>query len=150
MKFILTKELGRLCKWLRILGLDAIYYNEDNQGRLLVEALRGNRIILTRNARMSEGRGINILQIHSDMLQEQLRQVTQELKIEPNAALMFTRCTLCNEVLGAIEKDKVQTRVPAYVFQTQTYFLECALCKRIYWHGTHWGNVQETLKGMIR
>ncbi|HIE36152.1 MAG TPA: hypothetical protein EYP89_02825 [Candidatus Omnitrophica bacterium] len=55
MKFILTKELGRLARWMRILGFDTIYFKSDNIGTLIVEALRENRIIITRRKQKIEG-----------------------------------------------------------------------------------------------
>jgi uncharacterized protein with PIN domain len=59
---------------------------------------------------------------------------------------MFTRCILCNEPLTDIAKEKARGRIPEYVFKTQDKFVCCPKCSRIYWQGTHWGNVVDTLK----
>ncbi|MCM8792603.1 MAG: Mut7-C RNAse domain-containing protein [Candidatus Omnitrophica bacterium] len=146
MKFILTKELGRLAKWLRILGFDTVYFKEENKGRLLIEALRENRIILTRNQKISRESGPKIINIKAENLKEQLRQVLEELHIEFNKDRMFRRCVICNIELDFIEKDKIKGRVPEYVFQTQKDFYICKGCGRIYWQGTHWGNVEKILQ----
>jgi len=146
MKFILTKELGRLSKWLRILGLDATYFTKDNMGALIVEALRDDRIILTRHHKIPQNRGVKILNINSDSVKEQLQQALSELNFKPDQRLMFTRCIICNTVLEKIEKEKVEDKVPEYVFNTQEDFITCPQCKRIYWQGTHFGNVQKTLE----
>lgn len=50
MKFILTKELGRLSKWLRILGFDAEYFLEDRKSSLIIKALGEDRGDIERNA----------------------------------------------------------------------------------------------------
>lgn len=146
MKFILTKELGRLAKWLRILGFDAEYSKEDKESGLIIRALQEGRIILTRNVHLGQHPGIKKLHIDSGYISKQLRQAFVELPLKPDTALMFSRCTICNETLSSIEKEKVKDKVPEYVFKTQNDFLTCPKCQRIYWQGTHWGNVEKILK----
>lgn len=148
MKFILTKELGRLCKWLRILGFDAAYFTRDSMGSLIVEALKDDRMILTRHHKMPQGRGVAILEIVSDIPKEQLKQAIEALKLVLDKEKMFTRCILCNVPLENVSKEAVRERVPAFVYETQNTFITCPQCKRIYWQGTHWGNVQKTLEGI--
>lgn len=145
-RFILTRELGRLAKWLRILGYDASYFDSDNVSTLIVRSLRENRVVLTRNSKLTRHRGVRIVKLTSDFLTEQLREVTRKLKLKPQKEAMFSRCVICNEKLMELGKQKVEGRVPAYVFQTQEDFLNCPKCQRIYWSGTHWGNVQRYLE----
>jgi uncharacterized protein with PIN domain len=148
MKFILTKELGRLAKWLRIFGFDTIYYNNLNSSTLLLTALQENRIIVTRTAKMGVHLGIRTVIIESDFLHEQLQQLFRELNIAPDVSQTFSRCVLCNETLLPIDKEQVKTKVPEFVYQTQDSFMSCSACKRIYWQGTHWGNVKQILKNV--
>lgn len=143
--FILTKELGRLSRWLRILGYDSQYFKDDNRGSLIIAALRDNRIILTRNRHLSSLRGVRIVLVKAERIKEQLGEVIKALGLKPEAERMFSRCLLCNVELEAVDKKEVKARVPEYVFETQDYFVSCPACKRIYWSGTHWGNVQKTL-----
>ena len=145
MKFILSKELGRLCKWLRILGFDAAYFQGDNKARLFIEALREERILLTRNFKLTNKRGIRIIGVKSDKLAEQINQLIKELNLTPKKGLMFSRCTICNSQLKEVDKNKIKAKVPEYVFNNQQDFLTCSICGRIYWKGTHWGNVQSVL-----
>ena len=149
MKFILTKELGRLAKWLRILGFDTAYFKQDNPGSLIIESLRDSRTIVTRNSRMPKPKGIKVVLIEAEKIKEQMCEVLKKLDVKPDTKLMFSRCILCNEELLDIEKDKVKDKVPEYVFKTQGNFVTCPSCKRIYWSGTHWGNVQKTLDEII-
>jgi len=146
MKFLLTRELGRLAKWLRILGFDARYLSEVSPGSLIIEALREERVILTRNHRLSKSCGVKIIVLEAEKIKEQVLEALNVLKIQPESDKMFTRCILCNEELAEIEKDKLKDKVPEYVYKTQENFLTCPKCKRIYWQGTHWGNVVEALK----
>ena len=149
MKFIVTRELGRLVKWLRILGYDTIYSTEENKSTLVIYALREDRIILTRNRRISP-KGVRVLWIKSDSVREQISQVIRELNLSLDEDSMFCRCIICNEILNEISRDKVKNRVPEYVFKTQTDFFTCSNCQRIYWQGTHWGNVSKILEEIIQ
>ncbi len=145
-KFILTKELGRLAKWLRILGYDSKFYREDNLSTLVITALREDRIILTRNSRISRFPGPRLLQIDSDFVDKQIKQLIRQLKLKPKAKEMFSRCVICNVELKQIAKARVRTKVPAYVYQTQKDFMVCPRCKKVYWQGTHWGNARKYLE----
>lgn len=146
MKLLLTKELGRLAKWLRILGFDVEYFSENKTSALIIKALREGRLIITRNHHLPLGRGVRIITIESEKLAEQIPEVLRELKITPEKARMFTRCTVCNVELVEIAKEKIKDKVPEYVFNTQQEFITCPKCNRTYWKGTHWGNVAKTLK----
>lgn len=146
MKFILSKELGKLAQWLRILGFDAEYFQKDNRSSLIVQALRDDRIILTRNHHFPLHLGIRIIQINSEKIKEQVVEVLKALNLPVNKDIMFSRCVICNTALTAIEKKQVKEKIPGYVFETQDSFLSCLKCGRIYWQGTHWGNVLKTME----
>ncbi|MFC1592806.1 Mut7-C RNAse domain-containing protein [Candidatus Omnitrophota bacterium] len=147
MKFILSPELGRLSKWLRILGFDVVYAVYDDIASVLIQALRDARIILTRNVRLiNKLRVGKSIQIKSDKVNQQLRQVIKDLDIDLNTVDMFSRCTICNAGLKQIDKQQIQSRVPEYVLKMHNEFFTCPLCRRIYWAGTHWGNVQRCLE----
>jgi hypothetical protein len=142
-KFILTRELGRLSKWLRILGFDTVYYNSDNIATLIIQALRDDRIVITRKKAIGQLKTVNI---QKDEIKDQLKEVISKLNLEIDEEAMFTRCVVCNELLDELSKEDVKDKVPEYVYNTQEEFYGCKSCKRIYWQGTHWGNVKKLLK----
>lgn len=146
MKLLLTRELGRLAKWLRILGLDAEYFSADNTSSLIIQALRDSRIIITRNHRLPQAKGIKIILIKHEKIKAQVAEALDLLNLQPQRERMFSRCIICNEELAGISKEEAKDKVPEYVFKTQEDFITCPECKRIYWQGTHWGNVEKTLK----
>jgi len=150
MKFLLTRELGKLAKWLRILGFDTEYSCQDNNSSLIVWALRDERVILTRNHRLPQTRGVKIVIIKDELLKGQVKQVAQILGVQPDPQMMFRRCVICNAQLEGISKEKVKESVPEYVFNTQEEFTTCPKCSRIYWKGTHWGNVQKAIDEIYR
>jgi len=146
MKFILTKELGRLARWLRILGYDTIYYDKDDKSRLIIIGLRDKRAILTRDSKVSRFTGVRMFRIIEDDVKKQLTQVVKELDLDVKEDKTFLRCVDCNELLVDINKNKVKDRVPPYVFKTQKEFKMCLVCNKIFWKGTHWQLVKEFLK----
>ncbi len=148
MKFLATIELGRLGKWLRILGYDCAYSTETNSGSLAIKSLQEDRIILTRNVRLGARAGFKVMRIKSDFVKEQLSQVLNDLRLSVSEEAMFTRCVICNLPLEDIEKKEAKDKVPQYVYETNNDFVKCQKCGRIYWHGTHWGNVREYLDGI--
>jgi len=150
MKFLVDFMLGRLCKWLRLLGYDSSYFVSDKKSDLIYQSLKEGRIILTRDHRLSKKKAIKLIIINSDLLEEQLKQVFSELNIEVEPGDIFTRCTVCNEVLLEIDKEKVKDRIPSYVFQTKEEFSYCPLCQRIYWKGTHWNLANQVLEKFKR
>ena len=145
MRFILTKELGRLSRWLRILGFDTVYFKEENYSKLLLLALREERIIITRNKTLAEKVATKAVYLKEENLSEQLKRVREELNLKIEEDKMFSRCVICNKSLEEVEKEKVKERVPEYIYKTQQDFMECPQCKRIYWSGSHWQNIREAL-----
>lgn len=151
MKFLATAELGRLCKWLRILGYDCEYCAtpvEESLASLKIRSLQEDRVILTRNIRFGKRSGYKVVRVESDFVEDQIRGVLEDLKLKIDEDAMFTRCTLCNLVLGHIDKKDAEGKVPQFVYETNADFVKCAKCGRIYWHGSHWGNVKEYIDGI--
>lgn len=146
MKFLASRELGRLAKWLRILGFDTEYHRDNNKSSFIIKALREDRIVLTRNKIILKDKALKILFIKSEVLKDQLRQVANDFNIDLNSCVMFTRCILCNKELIGVNKEDMVAKVPKYVYETQKELCQCPQCNRVYWQGTHWGNVQEILE----
>ncbi len=145
-KFIVTQELGKLAKWLRILGYDTEYHGEREVSDLVIRALKGDRVLLTRSPAFMKYTGIRVVRIESDHVEEQVDQVTRELALEFSEEDIFRRCVECNVLLEDIEKEEVRDKVPEYVFQTQEVFKRCPQCQKIFWQGTHWDMVGKWLE----
>lgn len=150
-KFLADRMLGRLAKWLRILGYDTVYPVDIGDLALLLRARQENRILLTRDTHLILRKNIgDFLFIKSDLWRDQLREVIYGLKLELNfPTRMFSRCSLCNTPTTKINKDKVRDYVPPYVFLTQNYFVYCPTCKKYYWKGTHWQRIKEKIKDLF-
>src|SRR5262245_26516397 len=131
-KFAADRMLGRLAKWLRVLGCDVIY-GPHLSGYGLIRAARAEqRLILTRDRRLKQKQPPEFIFIASDHYRDQLRQVVSECGIE-FAEKLFSRCLECNTALELRPKEAVEQLVPAYVFATQEKFFWCRRCGRVYW-----------------
>ena len=129
--------LGRLCRWLRLIGEDAQYYRSDDDGGIIYRSLKEKRIIITRNRSLSRRKPLGILVIESDDFRQQLSYVVHEFGLKIDDKRIFSRCTSCNMLLEAVNKESIKDNVPEYVFRTHGLFSKCPSCSRIYWKGTH-------------
>ena len=136
LRFAADVMLGRLAKWLRVLGQDVIYGRHLSGAGLIHAARQENRIILTRDRRLRLKQSQDSLFIESDDFREQLRQVASTFHLVRTQDF-FRRCLLCNSSLQPRPKASVKEAVPEYVFSTQENFFWCANCRRIYWPATH-------------
>ena len=127
--------LGRLAKWLRLLGYDTAYDNAATDLELARRARAEGRVLLTRDHELAARRGLRTLLIRSQVLEEQIREVRASLGLPPQPAL--SRCAVCNSVLDPVSPTQVAQRVPPYVLRTQTEFRRCPGCGRVYWPGSH-------------
>jgi uncharacterized protein len=147
LKFAADRMLGRLAKWLRVIGQDVIY-GQHLTGYGLIRAARAeSRLILTRDRRLKHKQPPPFLFIGSDHYRDQLRQVITECGLEP-AQAMFTRCIECNTALQPKSKESVEIAVPPYVFSSQEKFSWCPTCQRIFWPATHHEKMLEELRGI--
>lgn len=145
LKFAADRMLGRLAKWLRVIGQDVIY-GPHLTGYGLIRAARAEgRLILTRDRRLKQKQPPPFLFIESDHYREQLRQVVQTcgLKVDDR---VFRRCLDCNTPLQPRSKDSVKEVVPSYVYSTQEVFFQCPACRRIYWPATHQQHMRAELQ----
>ncbi len=149
-RFAVDKMLGRLATWLRIIGQDATY-GAHLSGRTLVRQARTDaRVILTRDRRLSQRHAeVPLLLIASDQFRAQVQQVVAAFAIDPLEHL-FTRCARCNDPVVPVAKEAIADRVPPYVFATQTHFVRCPRCQRIYWPATHAERVRREVESIVR
>jgi uncharacterized protein with PIN domain len=149
-KFIVDCNAGRLVKWLRLMGYDTTFFNGASDSHLVATALAEGRVILSRDTQIMKRRLITrgrlkAILIRSDEPKQQMRQVIDELALDSESRA-FTICLECNQPLVARDKGEVKELVPPYVFKTQSQFMQCPACQRIYWRGTHWQAMSEQLK----
>ena len=136
------------------MGYDTRFFNGTSDSQLVATALAEGRVILTRDTQIMKRRVVTSGQLRavfilSDEPQLQIHQVIDALDLE-HQLRPFTICLECNQPLVERNKDKVKDLVPPYVFQTQSQYMECSACHRIYWRGTHWQAMTKTLRKFIK
>src|ERR1051326_693790 len=111
MCFVADKMLGRLARWLRIMGQDVAYGPELSGAGLLRAARQQGRLILTRDRAVAKRNPPPYLMIRSDHFREQLKQVIEECGLDPIKDA-FTRCAECNTVLESVARSGSGREVP--------------------------------------
>jgi uncharacterized protein with PIN domain len=154
MKFVVDSNVGGLAKRLRMAGFDALFFKDIADNRLVRIALDEDRVLLTRDTEIMKRRVIRsnrlkAILIEGDDVKSQLHQVLTTLNLAAKV-LPFSRCMECNELLMPREKTDIEGLVPPYVLQTQTDYMQCPGCKRVYWRGTHWEKMNIELEEIIK
>ena len=133
MSFLCDRNLGRLAKWLRIMGFDTEYMRTWDES-MIAQARAAGRILLTRKRDIAADRQSIVLE--SDFLKDQLRYLDKRLKLSEKLQ-PYSRCSICNASLKCVKAQDVKNLVPEYVSTTRETFVRCPHCLRIYWKGTH-------------
>jgi len=149
LKFIVDINAGKLVKWLRIMGYDSLLFTDKDDGKMVKIALNENRIILTKDTHILERRlitsgKVKAILIEGDDPKQQLEQVVTTLELDFSYK-PFSMCLECNLNLIERSKEQVSNLVPEHVFNTQTTYMECPSCHRIFWKGTHWQAMSDKL-----
>ena len=133
-----------------MMGYDTAFFNGSDDSSMIRIALNQDRVILTRDSQIMK-RGVittgrlKAILIDSAEPERQMRQVIETLNLDCQFR-PFTLCLECNQPLEERSNQEVQDRVPPYVFQTQSHYMECPACHRIYWKGTHWQAMTQKLE----
>lgn len=146
-RFLVDRTLGRLGRWLRLLGYDAAWDSDSDAERLLTRAQSEGRMLLTRDTLLVQRRAVRrgqvkALLIRHNGVEDQLRQLGEELGLRRRSR---ARCLCCNTLLEMGDPEEARKRVPPYVAQTQSRFSYCPTCDRYTWAATHWENARRLL-----
>jgi uncharacterized protein len=133
-KFAADRMVARVARWLRMLGADTIF-DESIEGAMMLKIARAEgRVMLTRDKRLKTSP--DVLFLDSNSFREQLRQILLRYPFDVlrNA---FSRCSRCNTLLVAVDREIVRLRVPPFVYANNETFSQCPSCAHVYWGGTH-------------
>jgi uncharacterized protein with PIN domain len=151
-KFVADNNVGKLARWLRLIGYDTILLSQKDDAQMIRIALSENRVILTKDAQFMKRRlvtsgALKTLHIEQDDPEVQVQEVVENLNLDYGFK-PFSRCLECNQALVARDKEEVKGLIPARVSETQTQFTQCPACHRVYWRGTHWQAMSKNLKDL--
>jgi uncharacterized protein with PIN domain len=147
MIFIADKTLGKLVKWLRILGYDTVYWRSDDLRGLLRRAQEEGRALITKDTNLYQGKGsLRALLLREDNPFLQLQEVVRLFQLPVKQAMLFSRCLTCNAPLEDVVPEEVKEEVPDYIYHTHQGFSRCPSCRKVYWAGTHYGHMARVVE----
>jgi uncharacterized protein with PIN domain len=147
-KLIADCHLGKLAKYLRLMGIDTLYFPQIKDDALLERAKNEDRTILTRDRSLSQRKNAPVFFLEPKETQAQLKTVIEYYKLKEHPA-PFSRCIVCNTPLQTIEKEKVIERLPEKVKKYFDYFEYCPTCDRVYWRGDHYRHMKAYLDEVL-
>ncbi|KAH9100374.1 hypothetical protein LEN26_015895 [Aphanomyces euteiches] len=156
-KFLADSMLGRVSKWLRMTGVDILHWDivaNPRKDEMLALATAENRIILTRDRKMSQQRAaFACYVVASDNVEAQFQEIKKHFGIEFDQAEFMSRCAKCNEKgFNVVDRSHVQKRddVPQKVLDTVDEFYECRSCHQLYWVGPKYSTAQAKMKQIFQ
>jgi uncharacterized protein with PIN domain len=146
-KFIADVHLGKLARLLRLLGFDTLYKNSFTINEIIHLGKEQQRIILSGNA-SSINKACKVFLITSKEPITQLRQVVEAFSLKSQFS-PFSRCLICNGVLKAVVKEEINSSLQENTSRYFNDFWQCKNCNRIYWKGSHYERMLQTIEGII-
>ncbi len=136
-RFIADAMLGRLARWLRLLGLDTVYEADIADAEIVRRGVTEGRIILSRDRALPvEWRVSDLYLVDAERPLEQLREVAERFGLAEGMQIL-TRCSQCNAQLLPASRNDAAGHVPPRVLHNEQSFMHCPTCGRFYWSGSH-------------
>lgn len=140
--FITDVHLGKLARYMRMLGFDTLYIKEITKDELVRISLEQRRSILTRDRHLLKRNDITHgYWIRNEDPLGQIKEVISRFHLE-NEINEFSRCMECNGLLIRAAKEDVINNIPERVRQFHIEFFQCTDCRKVYWKGSHYIRMQ--------
>jgi uncharacterized protein with PIN domain/sulfur carrier protein ThiS len=148
-RFVVDCNLGRLARYLRLLGFDCLYHNGLTDDEVATLSQREGRIVLTRDRRLLHRKIITHgLFVRAERPREQVREVLRRLDLY-ELSRPYTRCARCNGLLERVDKQSVTARLQPKTRRYYDDFLQCRACGQIYWEGSHHKASRRLIAGFL-
>lgn len=148
-RFILDVHLGKLARYLRLVGFDTLYNNHFLDKEIIDLAQQDKRIILTRDVGLLKIKQVmHGYWVRHTNPKEQLKEVLLRFDLFEQCR-PFTRCLECNGKLISIAKQKVFEKLQPLTRENFQLFSECTSCHKIYWQGSHYQKLNAFLKNLL-
>jgi uncharacterized protein with PIN domain len=148
-KFIVDGMLGKLTRWLRMLGQDVKYSTQLDDDELVAMAEKEHRILLTRDTdlyKRASAKGVGAFYVAGKTEAEKLAELAERFGISLTIDLSRSRCPRCNAKILLTPKEKIAGKVEKNTFSFYSEFWECPSCGHVYWQGAHWKGIRATLE----
>jgi len=142
-RFVADVHLGRLARYLRLLGFDTRYSTDLDDPTLVAISVREGRILLTRDIGLLKRRILTRgYLVRTTDAERQVEEIVRAFSLEKDLR-PFTRCMSCNAAVHSVARVTVAGRVPTRVFRRFRRFMCCTGCGRLYWRGTHFQRLKQ-------
>ena len=148
MKFIADSMLGKLARWLRMLGQDVVYSTELSDSEFLEVAKEENRILLTKDLELYKraiARGSDAFYVEGETESDHLAELAQRYALTLAIDMEKSHCPVCNTKLKATPKEQLTNELEKTTLAYYDQFWKCPNCGQIYWQGAHWKQINNTL-----
>ena len=140
--FICENNLGKLAKWMSILGFDIIYDKSGDVELISNIASSDSRTILTTRTDFEVYKKNNVIvQIQNDDFELQLVQILKNYNFKKNDLNVFSRCYNCNTETITIDRLDYGEKIPPRAYEFGENFRICRTCEQIYWLGSHYTEI---------
>ena len=149
MKFIADGMLGKLTRWLRMLGHDVKYSNQSEDAELIATAKKEHRVLLTRDLELYKRalvKGVDVFCVKGQPEAEKIAGLAARFGFSLVINLNRSRCPKCNTKIQSAPKEKLVGEVEKTTFTYYEEFWVCPKCGNIYWQGAHWKGIRATLE----
>jgi uncharacterized protein with PIN domain len=148
MKFVADGMLGRLVRWIRILGYDTVYLVHTDDEIVMRTAAAEERILLTMDTELYRKSVLRKIDAHLIKSFDHLEQLVDlavrfDLRLEVNP--IASRCPICNSSLQETTRHEVEGKIPHSSIVLSKDFWRCVGCGKLYWQGSHWKNIRAQL-----
>ncbi|MFA8437269.1 MAG: Mut7-C RNAse domain-containing protein [Marinifilaceae bacterium] len=147
--FVLDAHLGKLAKYLRMLGFDTLYRPDIEDDEIIEVAQKEKRIILTRDKLLLKSKKVSHgYFVRSTEKNEQLREVVKKFDLYSQFK-SFTRCMTCNTPLEKADQEAIRNKVDQDTYKFFNEFYYCKLCDKVFWKGSHFKRMEEYIRKLI-
>jgi len=141
--------LGKLTRWLRMLGHDVEYTGSMEDKELIQKVKKENRILLTRDLELYQhtiAKGAEAFLIESPNQTANLATLAKRFGFKLEINVKVSRCPKCNTRIKPASKTDVIKKIPQTTSSYYNEFWECPKCQQVYWRGAHWKKIEKTLR----
>jgi uncharacterized protein len=149
LNFVVDGMLGKLARWLRMMGHDVTYSNNIDDAQLLTIAKTENRVLLTRDFALYQqaiGKNLETYYVEGVTEAERLAELSKRFGIALDINLEESRCPKCNAQLKPVPKAEIGEKVEKNTLLNYDEFWLCPNCGAVYWQGAHWTKIRATLE----
>lgn len=149
LKFVTDGMLGKLTRWLRMLGHNVKYANNIDDRLLIKIAKTEKRTLLTRDVELYQQattKNTETFLVEGKNEAERLANLSKRFNLKLELNPDNSRCPKCNTKIKLAKKTEIADKIPLSTKIFYEEFWECPKCGKIYWQGAHWKKINKTLK----